>query len=103
MKNKLPPTRGSALLLALIGGGLLAFNHWSATNEGKVYLWGVFAAPMLLLLGIGGLIDPTIAVASAMNGPRTKVIRGVLIAVGLLISVALAFGVYRLQDGMSKP
>jgi archaellum biogenesis protein FlaJ (TadC family) len=106
MSNEKPMTRGKALLIAVIGAAFLVINHWSATNEGKVYMWFVFMGPMFLLLGLGGLFEPRLAQAIGDKGrhfpAHIKFIGGILALSGLLISAYLALGVYRLQDGSMR-
>jgi len=102
------PTRGKALVAVLITGVALIGNHLYAMDSGKIYLWIVMIAPMILFLGLGALIDPRIMHSISGKGQhfpmKIKVIGGVLAVAGLLLSAYLALGVYRLQDGgMSHP
>lgn len=97
-----PPTRMVSLLIVGVTGGVLAVNHYNAMDSGKVYLWAILLAPMLFLLGIGGLFDPRIALSIGPKGQhfplKIKVIGGLLAVAGMLVSAYLALGFYRVQD-----
>jgi hypothetical protein len=88
-----------AWLMAGIGAGGLALNHWRATDAGKVSIWLLIFGPMLLFLGLAGLYDLRYMLGAGKYGkdlPRKyRVVSTVLLIAGLAASVWLAFGFYR--------
>jgi hypothetical protein len=40
----------ASLILAVVAGGLLAFNHYEAMNDGKVYMALVLLMPLFFFL-----------------------------------------------------
>ena len=95
------PSRIIPLILALVAGGLLAWNHSNSMHGGEGSLAIVLFAPLFLLLGIGGLVDPRLAWAigpRAQHFPmRIKVIGGFLAVAGLAVSAYLSLGVYHVM------
>jgi hypothetical protein len=82
------------------GVGLLVVNHLTARG-GVLWLAIVFLAPMVTLLGIGGLIDPRVLWSIGPRGkllPRAiRIAGGCLALAGIVVSAVLVFAVYGLQ------
>ncbi len=89
------PTRKLALALIVGSAGMLAFNHYEAVESEEVYLAIVFIAPLMLMLGLGGLVDPRVvwAIGKYRNlvPPWPRRIGAALVAAGLTVSGFLAF------------
>ena len=86
--------------LAAFGLALLLFNHMEITLHGHVHTWTMGLGPLLLSLGVGGLVDPRVLWAMKARGrhlPLTlHAICGALIVVALLAAVLLVriYGVH---------
>ena len=89
------PTRKLAVAVAVGSAGVLALNHYKAVESGEVYLVGVFLAPLVLMLGLGGLVDPRVLWAIGkyrhLVPPWPRRAGAVLVAAGLAMSAFLAF------------
>ena len=55
------PSAAAAIGLALLLGGICVGTY---LFDGSVFLWPLFVAPLLVLLGIAGLIDPNVVRAT---------------------------------------
>jgi hypothetical protein len=94
--------RLAPLIIAVLSGGILAANHVFFLHQGKTILVIVLLAPMFLLLGVGGLVDPRLLWSIGPAGrelPLGIKLIGVGIAVaGLLVSAFLMFAVYNFPN-----
>ena len=77
--------RLGALLMAIIGAGLMAANHFSITRDGKYYMISLFFGPALVLFGIVGLFAP--AILGQSGGIQTGTQSALTKAVGLLVLI----------------
>jgi hypothetical protein len=93
------PTRGAALIFFLIGAGGLLANEVSADIKGKLCLAILLCCPLLLSIGVGGLIDPRILWSVRAEGrlyPRpVRVVGGVLGLAAIAATAYLALVAYR--------
>lgn len=75
--------RVAAVVMLLIGAGLMVINHVTITHEHKYYMVSLFLAPAVILFGIVGLIAP--GILSQGGGIQTGTQSALVKAVGLLI------------------
>lgn len=77
--------------------GLLA-NHFMADSQNSVSLMILALAPIALLLGIGGIVEPKVIWSLGKYGThlpfKYKLVGGVLGVLGLVVSLVLVFFVY---------
>ena len=77
----------------------LAVNHFLGGGLSVARLFLLVLGPAGLLLGIGGMVEPRIVWSVGKYGQhlpvKYKVVGGALAAVGVVVSLVLAFVVYR--------
>jgi hypothetical protein len=84
--------RGRREAAVCIAGGLLllAFNHYTATNEHTIYPKAIFGGPMIIMCGIFGLFQPLIMSRHRPVGKYYP--RSVLMLTLLAIAIGAAGG-----------
>jgi hypothetical protein len=79
---------------------MLGVNHWSVVDDGKAYVWAILVGPSAVLIGIAGVVDPRIALATGKYGTHLplafRLAAAAIIALGLGLSALLALRVYHL-------
>lgn len=94
--------RLAPLVVAVMSGGILAANHACFLHQGRTILAIVLLAPMFLLLGVSGLVDPRVVWSIGPAGrelPLGIKLIGVALAVaGLVASAFLMFAVYNFPN-----
>ena len=95
--------RKVCLFLLLCGAVLLAINCFSSYSDGHIFPISIAVGPIVISLGLGGLIDPRIFLAMTKHGGdlpfRFKVLGTGFGLAGLAGLLYLAFVVYHLFGG----
>jgi hypothetical protein len=87
----LPPRVVAGLILTLGAVGL-GIDEWMSAFGGEVYLIAILACPTMVLLGLGGLVDPR--VLWSLGPQRRGFPVGVRVAGSALLVLGLACSVY---------
>jgi hypothetical protein len=104
--NEIPPyARLVAIGMAAASALGLVANHFMIGSLGTASLMILCLAPIALLLGIGGAVEPKVLWAMGKYGEHLplqyKIAGGVLGVIGLLLALALVFLVYPAHFGMA--
>lgn len=105
--NEIPPyARQVAIGMAAASALGLVANHFMIGSLGTASLMILCLAPIALLLGIGGAVEPKILWAMGKYGEHLpmqyKVVGALLGVAGLLLALALIFLVYPAQFGLAR-
>ncbi len=94
--------RSTAALLAIVGGIASAANHAAYVWKDSFYVV-LLLGPFMMVIGLGGLIDPRVLAAIGVKGralPLRFRVAGHLLALGgLACSAALFYWVYGQPSG----
>lgn len=89
MTPSTPYGRGTSLITFMIGVFMLAANHYGAVVYGEQHQIGLWLGPIVLVMGLGGLIDPRILWSFHRDsGPFPAWIRRVRLVL-ILLAIAL--------------
>ena len=95
--------RKIGLFLLLGGAAMLAINVFSLFTQGAVYPMAAALGPIMMSVGIGGLIDPRLYLAITKDGRdlpfRFKFIGTGFGLAGLAVSLYLTFSIYHIFGG----
>ncbi|MBC7853581.1 MAG: hypothetical protein IAF94_09105 [Pirellulaceae bacterium] len=95
-----PNVRIIAAGLAAASAIGLLLNHWMAESQNTVRLMILCLGPMMLFLGIGGIVEPRIFWSLGKYGQhlpiKYKFMGGALGAAGVVVTIVLVFFVYPL-------
>ena len=92
------PTRRTPLISFLIGVFALAFNHYLKMSDGKGHLLLTLLGPLLVFMGLGGLIDPRVMWSLRAQGRmypwRVRGFGAMLAAASVAVAAYLVLYVY---------
>lgn len=92
------PSRRPALVATTFGVIGLAYNHFGAEVEHQITFLAVVVCPVLVLMGIGGLIDPRITWSTRAEGRHypfaVRAAGALLLILSFSVSVTLYLYVY---------